>query len=556
MLSLIRWLGIVFCFCSLVQTSLASTIAVRQNGLKFLIVGDSISHGAEGDYTWRYRLWQWLRANNIGFEFVGPWRGTFTPAEPIAPQPPLLQGQSQPQTPDQVNGGYALDVDAGFDKDHFCHSGRQVAQVKNTIAAQVAAYQPDYVLIELGFNDLGWFINGPDGLLSDMKQLINNARNAKGNIKFAIANVPQRTRINGRQDLIDMTIDYNSKLATAIPGWSTTNSPIKLVKFSENYACGPDNCPAAFDGLHPNKLGEYQIAQAFSRVLNKEYGIGSNALDVPANLPAPSCNTPVNVRAVTAPYGVAVTWDKVYGARGYNIRSKRSSFGDWTETWYALSSNRYNQIWVLEGETWEFQVRTSCGDKTKSSYSGVVSAAVKQSVAPGPKNIVINPTGDGFNARWDPPDGGFNVQLYEVFTYDVDEPCAWLLSRGIKGNSITVNGLKPGHRHVLAISTWTDLGPGFPSVPPRVKPGAGAPGAPSNLKVNTKDGTTVILNFDGSANAANYRAWTRNINNASDFSKADLSVVGQPCLGIAFLFPGVWNYEFCVTAMNGMYTFR
>lgn len=109
--------------------------------------------------------------------------------------------------------------------------------MKNTIAAQVAAYQPDYVLIELGFNDLGWFINGPDGLLSDMKQLIDNARNAKGNIKFAIANVPQRTRINGRQDLIDMTIDYNSKLATAIPGWSTTNSPIKLVKFSENYAC-------------------------------------------------------------------------------------------------------------------------------------------------------------------------------------------------------------------------------------------------------------------------------------------------------------------------------
>lgn len=57
---------------------------------------------------------------------MGPWQGTFTPAEPTAPQPPLLQGQPQPQTPDQVKGGYALDVDAGFDKDHFCHSGRQV----------------------------------------------------------------------------------------------------------------------------------------------------------------------------------------------------------------------------------------------------------------------------------------------------------------------------------------------------------------------------------------------------------------------------------------------
>jgi hypothetical protein len=128
---------------------------------------------------------------------------------------------------------------------------------------------------------------------------------------------------------------------------------------------GPDSCPAAFDGLHPNKLGEYEIAQAFSRVLNRNYGFGSSALDVPANLSPPSCPVPTNVVATTSPYGVAVTWDHVYGARGYNIRSKRSSFGDWTETWYALTTNRYNQIWVLEGETWEYQVRTSCGDASK-----------------------------------------------------------------------------------------------------------------------------------------------------------------------------------------------
>jgi hypothetical protein len=70
-----------------------------------------------------------------------------------------------------------------------------------------------------------------------MKTLVDNVRRVKGNVKFAIANVPHRTRINGRQDLIDNTNTYNAMLASAIPAWSTTDSPIYLVGFAENYNC-------------------------------------------------------------------------------------------------------------------------------------------------------------------------------------------------------------------------------------------------------------------------------------------------------------------------------
>lgn len=217
--------------------SIASAIVVRQSGIRFLIVGDSISHGTEGDYTWRYRLWQWLRANNVNFDFVGPWTGTFDPAEPLPPQPPLLQGEPEPAQVDHVTGGYALDIDPAFDRNHFTHSGRQVAQVKDRIAAIVSQYSPDYVLIELGFNDLGWLVSGAEGLLTNMKTLIDNARGAKSNIKFAIANVPYRTRIGAREDLIVKTDVYNDLLANAIPQWNTANSPIELVRFRENYRC-------------------------------------------------------------------------------------------------------------------------------------------------------------------------------------------------------------------------------------------------------------------------------------------------------------------------------
>jgi hypothetical protein len=80
-----------------------------------------------------------------------------------------------------------------------------------------------------------------------MKMLVDNVRRVKGNVKFAIANVPHRTRINGRQDLIDNTNTYNAMLASAIPAWSTTDSPVYLVGFAENYKC--KSCSNFLTGL-------------------------------------------------------------------------------------------------------------------------------------------------------------------------------------------------------------------------------------------------------------------------------------------------------------------
>ena len=49
------------------------TAAVQTRLLKIMICGDSMSHGEEGDHTWRYRLWEWLRddAPQVQASFVG-----------------------------------------------------------------------------------------------------------------------------------------------------------------------------------------------------------------------------------------------------------------------------------------------------------------------------------------------------------------------------------------------------------------------------------------------------------------------------------------------------
>lgn len=111
----------------------------------------------------------------------------------------------------------------------------------------VANYPADLMLIDLGFNDLGWFYSDDDGLVNSMRNLINNARRANPNMKFVIATVGKlnpsqmsrqaraiftdmskvhRTYIGGRSDLVTMTDHYNSMLKRAVGGWSTPSSPV------------------------------------------------------------------------------------------------------------------------------------------------------------------------------------------------------------------------------------------------------------------------------------------------------------------------------------------
>jgi lysophospholipase L1-like esterase len=105
------------------------------------------------------------------------------------------------------------------------------------VAEQVAAYQPDICLVQLGFNDLGWRMCGPGPTLASIGDLIEEARSAKPDLKFAVANVPQRTDIPGREDLPRDTDLYNHMLVQEITHWNTPKSPVALVCFCENYSC-------------------------------------------------------------------------------------------------------------------------------------------------------------------------------------------------------------------------------------------------------------------------------------------------------------------------------
>lgn len=221
-----------------------STIEARQSGLRVLVVGDSISHGQEGDWTWRYRIWQWFQQNSISVRMVGPYEGTKAPPPPTAPQPPPLYG-SPADTSFSTSGGYAAGVDPSFlsNSYHFAVWGRAAAVDKDLIQGVLQQNSADLMLLMLGFNDLGWFYTDVEGTLASIQTLITNARSVNPGLKFAVANIPHRTHIGGRDDLVRNTDTYNNLLPGLLSSMSTTQSPIHVVDIASNYACADSGCP-------------------------------------------------------------------------------------------------------------------------------------------------------------------------------------------------------------------------------------------------------------------------------------------------------------------------
>ena len=209
-------------------------------------------------------------------------------------------------------------------------------------------------------------------VVANMGTLIERARAAKPSIKFAIGNVPQRSPIMG--DLPARTDDYNKLLADTIPKWSTTTSPMELVEIRENYSCEGTGCPAGFDGLHPNTLGDYQIAHAFSRALITGFKLGKSESTIPSSedMPVRPISIPNNIRAVAGANVVNVTWDVVYGARGYDVQSRLLGVQDWT-LWPTQQENWFNMAWIeAKFVEIEYKVRMSNGDQEKGEWSRAI----------------------------------------------------------------------------------------------------------------------------------------------------------------------------------------
>lgn len=238
---------------------------------------------------------------------------------------------------------------------------------------------------------------------------------------------------------------------------------------------------AGHDGLHPNSMGEFQIAKAFSDTLVSSFGIGSSPLALPGSYPQRPTPTPSNFQCGSSVVGITCSWDAVYGAFSYDINYMNTILGTWivgstygTNGWYQTWTRKYsitfqrmqtNTCNEVDGWEFQYQVRTNNGDAGVSAWTSGTISAISHPQVPFPPNDITyasphnsdfglntdrnrsNPTATGVDFTWEPSTGDYNdVSEYATITWDQDIEGAYIDVWGCDlGGSTHVDKLIPGH---------------------------------------------------------------------------------------------------------------
>ncbi|WP_433551840.1 GDSL-type esterase/lipase family protein [Micromonospora zamorensis] len=402
-----RLVGVLLTSALSCSIALLTTGPAQADAPTIMVVGDSISQGMEGDYTWRYRLADHFARTGTAVNFVGPWTGTNVLPPDVGSAGPNHSGAYRPGI--------------SFDSDHMAQWGWQMHQAREVIAARVNTYKPDYLLVELGFNDLGWGVNSPDGLLNDLEWFVYWAREVKPDIRIAVANVVHRTPLENVPNLPGIISEYNTKLASRAGALSNEFSPLAVVDIDTPF----DENRDAYDGLHPGIRGEHVIAKAFADTLSSRLGLGQGYGAIPTSLPAPlTPAAPASISATPVGEKVEVSWSRVFGATAYEYYQRDATAGTaFTKGFFDIGANSWTADLLPAGHKMEFYVRTRRGTDWVSSKSATVSATVKGLPEVQNVRLTSNPSRPyTVTVSWDPVAGADDYSVYSAPGCDILPP--------------------------------------------------------------------------------------------------------------------------------------
>jgi hypothetical protein len=202
---------------------------------RILLVGDSVTQGRAGDYTWRYRLWKTLQTRAKAVDFVGP-----------------------RQTLADDSTHYA---DADFDRDHAARWGAMMISdgwwvspfPKDDTQELVGTYAPDVVIDDLGVNNL-LYGGTPEQVIALAESFVADVRAARPGATIVLGQLTQRW-VSG----VDA---YNSLLVDLVAGLDQPGARVLLAPVPADYTIDD-----TYDTSHPNVQGEIKIARQFADVL-------------------------------------------------------------------------------------------------------------------------------------------------------------------------------------------------------------------------------------------------------------------------------------------------
>jgi hypothetical protein len=279
------------------------SVAARPPGMAFMIVGDSITQGSSGDFTWRYRLFRYLSSENLRPHFVGPYDT-------------LFDNVAQRQDGDH---SYA---DPNFEQAHDALWGRTLDVEQRTIRAEVAAAQPDYLLVLLGVDDLAFGVADIAQAGTSLQTFVANARAANPRIRIVLGELLPDERTRTDPSFAATVQTYNQTIVSTAQLETTATSPIVVA--DDGRDIDPDT--DLYDGSHPNAEGEVKIAAGFADALAANFGIGA-PYPRPYPVEPTGPQTPPQLTVTASRDHLTLAWTASPGATGYAVYWRQAGSG-------------------------------------------------------------------------------------------------------------------------------------------------------------------------------------------------------------------------------------
>jgi len=197
--------------------------------LRIMLAGDSITQGFDGDFTWRYRLYEELTRQQVSFDFVGP--------------------HTEPY------GGSDTYLVKGWDTDHDAKGGTTLGTQIDNITNVMTTYMPDVVVALYGTNDLHYGAS-PAELMARWRTYVAKVRAVR----------PDTTLILGETYSPFATghTEANVMLHSLADELTTPESPVRVAELDNpGFVLSRDT----YDHTHPTPTGETLIAQKVAEAL-------------------------------------------------------------------------------------------------------------------------------------------------------------------------------------------------------------------------------------------------------------------------------------------------
>ncbi|MFF3415008.1 SGNH/GDSL hydrolase family protein [Streptomyces sp. NPDC002698] len=226
--------------------------------LRFMPVGDSMTIGSAGEHTWRYRMWQHLRATYGGpFKIVGPRETLY---------------DKSTGSPDSHE--YA---DPEFPRAHLAGWGEGWLHMAPMIRETVRAQRADVLLVSLGLIDLGFYTNAVQ-TADNVRVFVEEARAANPRVRMVLLPVIPNVRAESDAPFAAEVAAFNELLAKAVADLDEPRSPLLLASPPPSYDITFDT----YDGTHPNASGEHKIAEGFADAMHQAWDLGEPYTAQPA----------------------------------------------------------------------------------------------------------------------------------------------------------------------------------------------------------------------------------------------------------------------------------